>query len=414
MARSDVVVIGGGLAGLGAATELARAGRSVVLLEGGRALGGRARSQVKAGFTLNLGPHALYRTGEAKALLDRLGVPVRGRVPVARGLALDRLDLPALPLDPWSVARTPLLAAGERWEVARWLAAVAVGDARALVGRSVADWLAGLSPGARGCAAAVVRVATYAADHEALDAGATLVQLKRALRGVLYLHGGWQTVVDGLRSAAVRAGVRIAVGEPARSVEGTVVHTDARSYEADAVLLATGPQVAASLTGSGLLAERLGAMRPVRAACLDLGLVGGFDASRRFGLGVDRPLYFSEHASVAELGPEGGALVQAAVYGADGEPDALRAELEAVVDRMQPGWRQRVVVERWLPALTVAHDLPRAAVGGERAPVAVVDRPGVFVAGDWVGSDGMLADAAAASATAAVRAILRVGQEVAA
>ncbi|MCB0018616.1 MAG: FAD-dependent oxidoreductase, partial [Anaerolineales bacterium] len=62
---ADVVVIGGGLAGLTAALALGQAGRQVILLEKAAALGGRAASQQKEGYTFNLGPHALYRSGAA-------------------------------------------------------------------------------------------------------------------------------------------------------------------------------------------------------------------------------------------------------------------------------------------------------------------------------------------------------------
>ena len=42
-ARSDVAVVGGGLAGLAAAITAARAGRSVTLFEGASSLGGPGR-----------------------------------------------------------------------------------------------------------------------------------------------------------------------------------------------------------------------------------------------------------------------------------------------------------------------------------------------------------------------------------
>src|SRR5262249_3615300 len=56
--RSDVVIVGGGLAGLTAACYLARAGREVELLERASAIGGRAATRRKGDFSLNLGPHA--------------------------------------------------------------------------------------------------------------------------------------------------------------------------------------------------------------------------------------------------------------------------------------------------------------------------------------------------------------------
>src|SRR5215510_9199481 len=62
--RSNVAVIGGGLAGLTAANFLARAGFQVTLFEKSGAIGGRARTDVEQGFHFNLGPHALYCSGE--------------------------------------------------------------------------------------------------------------------------------------------------------------------------------------------------------------------------------------------------------------------------------------------------------------------------------------------------------------
>ncbi|HTZ10385.1 MAG TPA: hypothetical protein VMB72_15035, partial [Acidimicrobiales bacterium] len=50
----------------------------------------------------------------------------------------------------------------------------------------------------------------------------------------------------------------------------------------------------------------------------------------------------------------------------------------------------------------VSHALPRPGPGlAGRPPVAVPGRPGVFVAGDWVGPVGLLADAALDSGRAA-------------
>jgi hypothetical protein len=40
-----------------------------------------------------------------------------------------------------------------------------------------------------------------------------------------------------------------------------------------------------------------------------------------------------------------------------------------------------------------------------RPSVAIADAPGLFIAGDWVGEEGMISDASAASAVAASAAI---------
>ena len=59
--KSDVVIIGGGIAGLATGALLAKQGKRVVVLEKGNQPGGRAYAYEEKGFTLNYGPHAMYR-----------------------------------------------------------------------------------------------------------------------------------------------------------------------------------------------------------------------------------------------------------------------------------------------------------------------------------------------------------------
>src|SRR5437870_11974101 len=110
MSGKETIVVGGGLGGLAAALYLARGGRKVRVLEKSPALGGRARSQERDGFTMNLGPHALYRGGPAEAILRELGVPVRGAVPKSSGaFAFARGRLFTLPAGTLSLLSTGLL-----------------------------------------------------------------------------------------------------------------------------------------------------------------------------------------------------------------------------------------------------------------------------------------------------------------
>src|SRR5947209_18561885 len=80
--EADVAVIGGGLSGLAAVSYLARAGRSVVLFEKSATIGGRAISQERHGYHLNLGAHALYDKSPAVEVLRELGIKYTGGTPV--------------------------------------------------------------------------------------------------------------------------------------------------------------------------------------------------------------------------------------------------------------------------------------------------------------------------------------------
>jgi hypothetical protein len=127
---------------------------------------------------------------------------------------------------------------------------------------------------------------------------------------------------------------------------------------------------------------------------------------------VDRPLYLSVHSLAAKLAPPGAALVHVAKYlsGEPGDATVDRAELEQFADLAISGWREEAELVRFLPNMTVVQGI----AGPEGRPD--VDAPGidgVTVAGDWIGPDGMLADAAIASGLRAAEAVQRKKRQAA-
>ena len=81
--QTDVIVVGGGLAGLSVACYLARAGKTVTLFEQASHLGGRATTQQYDEYCFNRGGHALYPGGAATQVLRELNVSYTGRSPRA-------------------------------------------------------------------------------------------------------------------------------------------------------------------------------------------------------------------------------------------------------------------------------------------------------------------------------------------
>jgi phytoene dehydrogenase-like protein len=418
----DVVVVGGGLCGLTAAAYLGRAGQKAVVVEKAKELGGRARTTEEKGFFLNLGAHAIYRNGHAWRALEELGVPLAGGIPKASGaLALADSGVHALPTGLFSLLTTGLLSLGAKMELSRVLATLGSVDAEALMSVPASEWIerSATSPAARHYLEAFFRVSTYTGDLGRLSAGAAIAQLQTVQKhNVLYLDGGWQTLVDALRERATAAGAAILTGDGAAKVEpgrGEVRVTlhDGGELRARAVVLATGPHAAAALVPSAPALARLAeAAVPAKVATLDVALSHLPRPRNCLGLGTDRPTYVSVHSAVARLAPEGGAMVHAMLYQPSGDARADERELEEALDRVQPGWREHVAYRRFLPAMVATNDILAAAKGGfaGRPDVAVEGAPGVYIAGDWVGRAGMLLDAAVASARRAADACAALAQ----
>lgn len=410
---ADLVVVGAGLAGLAAAAFAARGGARVLLLERGAEPGGRAATHACGPFLFNIGPHALYDGGPAARAFADLGVAFRGRRPPASGgLALHRGALHALPGGFVSLVSTDLLSLSGKLEVARVLGTLGKVDAGLLEGRTLRHWLdfTFRDPVVRGLMEALMRLTSYANAPDRSCAAASVRQLQDGLaRGVLYVDGGWTTLVDGLVDAATKAGAVLRRDCRAVAVQqsgaGFHVRTAAGTVRTASVLLAVPPRAAAALLDGPAQATVdawASAAVPVKAACLDIGVRRLPHPRRLFVVGIDQPLYFSVHSASARLAPEGAATMNLAKYLAPGEhdPKKVEAELEAFADLVQPGWRSEAVEKRYLPSMPVAGDLVPS--GRPRATVEVPGSPGLLVAGDWVATEGeasraMLADAAVAS-----------------
>ncbi len=403
---NDVVIVGGGLAGLAAAAWCARSGLRVTVLERAAWLGGRARTDRHAGHAFNQGGHALYAGGAAARALANLGVPYAGRPPpLSSSLALAGGEVHRLPAGLFSILATDLFGFGAKVEAARALAMVARQDPRALrdlTWRAWVDRLVG-RPEVRHVLDAFARLSTYANAPEAASAGATIAQIRLSLdHGVLYLDGGWQTLVDGLERVARAAGALLVVGSRVSAIHNdgpslTISLEDGEPLRAAAAIVCAGPSTARTLLG----AQSLGGALAVRAACLDVGLSELPRPDRLFALGIDRPTYFSVHSASARLADEGATLHLMKYLDPTMPNDAAadELELEEMLDRLQRGWRERVRARRFLPGVVAANALVEAST--RRPAVDAAGMEGVFVAGDWVGGEGMLADAALASARAA-------------
>lgn len=407
----DVVIIGAGVAGLTASIYLAKAGKSVLLLDRASQIGGRAASTEMAAARVNLGPHALYRS--ALTILQEVGVKPQGASAKPPGQLLFKGangKSKAVPLV--QLLLGSFLSFNEKVELIRFYSRIRKEDTSTLHSVTLSAYLDShnTSPRVRSIVGGLVRVSTYSDAPDRISAGAVIEQLKQAQ--VMYINGGWQTIVNDLAEQARQAGVSIRTSAPAQQIAGSspsmmVTLKDGTILNTRHVLSTAGPVSTLAVLNPAPSKEEEAIyqqLTPVHAACLDLVVSGMPRPKLKFVLGADYPLYYSNHSAGATLTDDPShSVIHVMKYLTPGErsdPKQDERELNEFLDVIQPGWRKHVVEQRFLPHMLVSHGLVTAANGGlpNRPGPAVESRPGLYMIGDWVGGSGMLLNASLASA----------------
>ena len=442
MTAWDAIVVGGGIAGLVAARELAHEGLRTLVLEARDAPGGAVAGHTVAGLRLDAGAESFAtRGGTVAALLDELGLTDRVRTPEPRGSwvhlphgdgPLPRTGLLGIPAHPWAadVRRTLGLAGAARASLDLVLPPGDEPTLGALVRRRM---------GARVLDRLVRPVVggVHAADPDDLAVGAvapglvdalvrgrgSLARAVRSLRAsapagsaVQGIDGGMHVLVEALVADLEAHGGEVRTGVAVRRVtDGWTIGDDT----APRLVLAT-PSAVDLLHLDGVGAPDPGAA--VTLVTLVLDARGLDDAPRGTGVLVaaeatDVAAKALTHATAkwgwlaAAAGP--GRHVVRLSYGRAGDRDEARPDDElvgaALADAsvllgtpLRPDQLLGQAVARWsqaLPRPSAAHqDVVRAVRG------AVAAREGLAVCGAWVAGNGLAS--VVPDARAAARSVL--------
>ncbi len=376
----EITVVGAGIAGLVAAIACAEEGARVRLVEAHESIGGRGRS-ADGPYKANLGPHAMYDDGGFWKWMRERDVLPANASPRLTGVRL-RLG--------GALRRTPPLAVLP--------SVLRLRGREAPVGTDFRSWVAGHTDDTTAeMLSAAAGVFTFYHDPGQLSAAFVWPRMVRLLLTapsvVRYPIGGWSTLIDSLERHVRELGIK--------------VETDTRldTLPDSPTIVATELGQARELLGDDTLQWQSG-----HTVCLDLGLryrrgdptiVSDMDEAGWIGR------YSAANPSIA---PDGEELVQAQMPIRPGESvDQAALRLERLLDLSIEDWRER---ETWrrrqvMDARSGALDMP--GMSWRERPA--VDRgDGVFLAGDMVAAEGMLAEVSWASAVEASRLALQALQ----
>ncbi len=406
--KSDVVIIGGGLAGLSTGALLAKQGKRVTVIEKGNQPGGRAYTYEEKGFTFNYGPHAMYipESGMLADVMARLGrpVPACGYVDNNYAYWADGDRLAILGPKPHQVLTTKLFSIGERFQLVKLMLALKSAKPETVApGTTWREWVEDHTGDAavRRFAMALGTINTYTRPSGDLDAAWLLAHFQRVMFAkdyVGYMSGGWRSMYEvfieelAANGGALITGTRIDHLEVAGGRIVAAVTADTR-YEADAFVCTLPPQEAPSIApeGSALQTEmqRWSRLEDVRALCMDLGFNREVRENLALIFDIERDLYYSVHSyTTPDLAPAGGQLLHAMAYlspeeAADEKLLAGRkTELITGLDLHFPGWRDAVVVERTLPAARVVAARQTPENRKHMVPLRPASAPNLYFAGD--------------------------------
>ncbi|MEU8540613.1 hydroxysqualene dehydroxylase HpnE [Streptomyces sp. NPDC048717] len=416
--RPHAVVVGGGLAGVTSALQLAEAGLRVTLLEGRPRLGGLAFSFRRGDLSVDNGQHVYLRCCTAyRWFLDRIQgahlAPVQPRldVPVLdvghpRGPRLGRLRRTGLPVPlhlGWSLATYPHLSLAERASVGRAALALGALDLAdpALDDVDFAGWLRRHGQSERTVEALwdLVGVATLNATAPHASLGLAAMVFKT---GLLSDNGaadiGWARVPLGelhdtlahkaLDSAGVRTELRAKAERISRDDDGTwTIETPGETLRADAVVLAVPQHETHALLPDGALDDPGRLLRIDTAPILNLHVVYDRKVLRQpffTALGSPVQWVFDRTESSGLTGPgQYLAISQSAAQDDIDEPvAALRARYLPELERLLPAARGAGVRDFFVTRERTATFAPTPGVGRLR-PGARTHAPGLYLAGAW-------------------------------
>jgi len=423
----DVVIVGGGLAGLTSAAYLSAKGKRVVLLERG-SLGGRAVTLKIKGFNFNFGAHAIY--GRDTSILNQLQkeldlhIDWRDFNPNKAKYDLGD-DLTDVPANIQGLFRTRVLHGVEKvkftFEILKTMLRLETGHPHESIGK----WLEKkhVSEEVKEMMLTLASSNFFTREPEVIPSDVFFQYYRRLFttnKPVAYIGGGWQALIDELVRVIEQNGGTILTKMKVEGVrtEGDRVRaviTADGELTGDEYIFCIPPKELAKVfqeTRIEHLVQHYAAYEPTYVVVYDVGLKTRIDVPYTYIYDKQNNVFITDisyydHTCV----PEGGQLLQATAYlsRADlGNKEAVeqrKAVIENLYDKHFPGWRDELVVPR-VSTRAVVQEI-KWTMDQQPMPIFFPDYRNLFFAGDWCRGEGQLSELSFTSACEASKLILQ-------
>ena len=422
----DVVIVGGGLAGLSSAAYLAAKGKKVAVLERGQ-LGGRAVTLKIKGFHFNFGAHAIYARDSSvlRTFEKELGLridwqdfnPTKAKYDTGN-------DLTAVPANVQGLFQTKLLNAYEKvlftFEILKTMLKMETGHPHL----SIQKWMEkkGINEDVKEMMLTLASSNFFTREPEKIPSDVFFTYYRRLFttnKPVSYIGGGWQALINEFVRVIEANNGTILTKCKVESVKVEDEHvvgvvTPEAEITGDEFVFCIPPKEMAKVFAETHLAHAIAqyaAYEPTVVVVYDVGLKERIDVPYSYIYDKQNNIFITDISYYDRTCvPEGGQLLQATAYLRQSEvgnkeiAEQRKQEIESLYDKHFPGWREQLVVPR-VSTRAVVQEI-KWTMTQQAMPVFLPDYRNLFFAGDWCQGQGQLSELSFSSALEVSKLIL--------
>ncbi|WCK54703.1 FAD-dependent oxidoreductase [Aneurinibacillus sp. Ricciae_BoGa-3] len=423
----DVVVVGGGLAGLTAAAILSHKGKKVALVERGN-LGGRAVTLRIKDFAFNFGAHAIYGrdTSVLRTLKKEIGINIGWEDFEPNKAKYDIGDqLTDVPANIQGLFRTAVIKGTGKikftFEIFKTLLRLEKGHPHL----SIAKWMEEnhINEDVREMMLTLASSNFFTKEPEKIPSDVFFNYYQRLFttnKPVAYIAGGWQALIDEFIRVIESSGGEIYMKTKVESVSAdndrvTGIQTNKANFAGKEFVFAIPPkELDKVFVGTKIehSVKQYSNYEPSYVYVYDVGLRERIDVPYTYIYDKQNRIFITDISHYdRSCAPEGSQLLQAIAYIAQDDlkdkekMEEYHAKIEALYDKHFSGWRDQLVVPR-VSKRAAAQEI-KWTMTQDPMPLYFPDYRNVFFTGDWCQGEGQLSELSFSSAYETSKLILQ-------